>query len=64
MNYEIYFKDLFESIPDYRKVVLILFLIQNDKDFLKQCGFLRIDIHRLSLEYKKSLLTEKDEYFE
>ena len=33
MNYENYFKDLFESIEDYRKIVLLIFLIKNDKDF-------------------------------
>ena len=25
-----YFKDIFESIPDYRKIVSLIFLIQND----------------------------------
>ena len=32
---------MFESIPDYRKIVLILILIQKDKDLLKECGFLK-----------------------
>ena len=36
MNYENYFKDIFESIPDYRKIVLLIFLIQNDKNLLKE----------------------------
>ena len=39
MNYENYFKDLFESIPDYRKIVLVIFLIQNEKDLLRDYGF-------------------------
>ena len=26
-----YFRDLFESIPDYRKIVLLILLSQNDK---------------------------------
>ena len=30
MNNTNYFKHLFESIPDYRKIVLLLFLIKND----------------------------------
>ena len=34
MNYENYFKDIFESIHDNRKLVLLLFLIKNYKDFL------------------------------
>ena len=33
MNYENYFKDMFESITYYRKIVLLIFLIQNDKNF-------------------------------
>ena len=35
MNYENYFKDMFESIPDYRKTVLLLFLFKNDEDSSK-----------------------------
>ena len=51
-----YFKDLFESIPDYKKVVLIMFLIKNDVNFLYECGFLRGDINFLLKEYKNILL--------
>ena len=39
MNYENYFKDLFESIYDYRKNILLIFLIQNDENLLKEIGF-------------------------
>ena len=28
-----YFQDLFESIPDNKKIVLLLFLIKNDVNF-------------------------------
>ena len=31
-----YFKDLFESIFDYRKIVLLMFLIEDDKNLLKK----------------------------
>ena len=34
-----YFKEIFESIPDYRKLVLLIFLIQNDKNLLKEISF-------------------------
>ena len=30
---------MFESIPDYRKIVLLVFLIKNDVNFLYECGF-------------------------
>ena len=49
MNYENYFKDMFESIPDYRKIVLLIFLIQNDKELLFEIGFNERDINRLNL---------------
>ena len=47
------FKDLFELIPDYRKIVSLTFLIQNDNDLLTECGLLKNDIYRLCLEFKK-----------
>ena len=49
MNNINYFKDIFESIPDYRKIVLLIFLIQNDKNLLKEIGFSKNDINRLSI---------------
>ena len=42
-----YFKDLFESIPDYKKIVLLMFLFKNDVNFLYECGFLKGDINSL-----------------
>ena len=48
MNNVNYFKDLFESITDYRKIVLLIFLIQNDKNLLKEIGFSKNDINRLN----------------
>ena len=53
MNNEIYFKDIFESIQEYRKIVLLLFLIQNDKNLLKEIGFSKKDINQLNFQFKK-----------
>ena len=39
MNYENYFKYMFESIPDYTEIILLLFSIQNDKEILKNVYF-------------------------
>ena len=39
MDNKIYFEDLFESIPDYRKIVLLMFLVKNDVSLLYECGF-------------------------
>ena len=50
-----YFKDMFESIPDYRKTVLLMFLIKNEDDFLQECGFLKSDIERLCKEFRNIL---------
>ena len=45
MNNSNYFKDSFESIPDYKKIVLLKFLTENDDDMLYECGFLKGDIN-------------------
>ena len=47
MDHVKYFKDLFEFIPDYRKIVLLMFLNENDSAFLHECGFLKDDNNRL-----------------
>ena len=62
MNNENYFKDIFEPIHDYKKIVLLIFLIQNDRNFLKEIGFNKNDINRLSLEFKNILLEQNEEY--
>ena len=64
MNNANYFKDLFESIPDYRKVVLLIFLIQNDKNLLKEIGFSKNDPNLLNLEFKNILLEEFENYLD
>ena len=62
MNNANYFKDIFESIHDYRKIVLLIFLIQNDKNLLKEIGFSKNDINLLNLEFKNILLEEFEDY--
>ena len=59
-----YFKDSSESIPNYRKIVLLIFLIQNDDDFLKENGFLKSDNNRLKKEFKTILMKENEEYLD
>ena len=56
MDNEKYFKDIFESIHDYKKIVLIKFLIQNDKNLLKEIRFSKNDISLLNFEFKKILI--------
>ena len=64
MNNTIYFKDLFESIPDYRKIVFLLFLIKNDKDLLREVGFSERDINHLNLEFKNILIDQHEKYLD
>ena len=61
-----YFNDLFESILEirFRKIVLIILLAQNDADLLSDSGFLKNDVHRLSLEFKTVLMEEIEEYLD
>ena len=59
-----YFKELFESIPDYRKIVLLMFLLKDDKNLLKEVGFSKNDINLLSLEFKNFLLEEYENYLD
>ena len=45
-----YFKDMFESIPEFRKIVLLMILLKNDVNLLYESGFLKGDNQYL---YKK-----------
>ena len=64
MNNVNYFKDFFESIPDYKKIVLLMFLIKNDVNFLIECGFLKGDINFLYREFKNILLELNEDYLD
>ena len=64
MNNANYFKDIIESIHDFRKVVLLIFLTQNDKNLLKEIGFSKNDINLLNLEFKNILLEEFENYLD
>ena len=62
MNNVNYFTDLFESIADYKKIVLLMFLIKKDGNFLNEFGFLKDDINYLYKKFKNILLEMKEEY--
>ena len=64
MDHVIHFRDLFESIQDYRKIVLIIFLFQNDKELLRVIGSSESDITRVNLEFKDILLEQHDKYLD
>ena len=62
MNNSNFFEDIFESIADYRKIVILIFLIQNDSDLLREVGFSERDINRLNDEIKNLLIEKHEEY--
>ena len=62
MSNENYYRDLFESIPDYKKIIILIFLIQNDKNLLEEIGFSKNDIDRLTVEFKNILIKQHEEY--
>ena len=64
MNNSSYFKDIFKSIPGYRKIVLLIYLIQNDKNLLNEIGFCKNDINGLNLEFKNISLEEYEDYLD
>ena len=64
MNNSNYFEDIFESIPDNRKMVLLIFLFKNDEDFLVEIGFSERDINLLNLEIKNILIEEFENYLD
>ena len=64
MNNENYFKDIFESIHDYKKIVFLIFLIRNDKNLLHEVGFSQRDINRLSIEFKNILIEQHEEWLD
>ena len=55
-----YFKDLFESITDYKKIVLLMFLIKNDEIILER-GYQKNGINRLCLEFRNILLEQTED---
>ena len=59
-----YFKDLFKSIPEYRKIVLLVFLIKNDVDLLKECGFSKNDNYSLCLDFENILIKQIEKYLD
>ena len=59
-----YFKGLFEFFPDYEKIVLLFFLVQNDKNLLKEIGFSEHDLNRLKLEFKNVLIEQYEDFLD
>ena len=54
-----FFKGLFESVPDYRKIVLIMFLIKNDFDISHESGYLEKAVKQLCLVFPKKMMKQR-----
>ena len=59
-----YFEDIFDSIHDYKKIVLLIFLIQNDKNLLREVSFSERDIISLKKEFKNILKEQHENYLD
>ena len=59
-----YFKDLFESIADYKKLVILIFRFKNDVNFLYESGFLKNNVNFLNKQFKNILLELNEDYFD
>ena len=64
MNFVIFIEYLFESIPDYRKMVWLIFLIEDDKSLMKEILFIKNAINQISLEFKNILFEQYENYIE
>ena len=62
MEYVKHFKEVFQSIPDYRTLVLLVFLIENYVVIFQEGDFLTYDIIDLCKDFRKIVLQKNDEY--
>ena len=59
-----YFIDLFKSIPDKRKIVLLIFLFQKDEVLIREIGFSERDINVSNLEFNNVLNEQHEAYLD
>ena len=62
MDHVTYFKDMFESIQDYRKLVLLIYIFQNDRNLSREIGFSESDNNCLKVEFEKIIGEQHEEY--
>ena len=49
-------------MPEYKKIVLLMFLIHSDGNILHEIGFSAHDVHRLNLEFKNIQREQHENY--
>ena len=63
MDYTNYFKDMFATIQDYKKIIILFFIIKQDNDLLIECGLSQNEIKTLYDECKNIINEEMEIYF-
>ena len=58
-----YFKDMLNSIPYYRKIILLCFIIKRDDTMLKEFGLSDSFIEKLYNDFKQIMISDLDENF-
>ena len=58
-----YFKDMFNSIPYIKKIILLCFIIKRDDILLGECGMTNDFTEKLYNECKQIIENDMDQYF-
>ena len=58
------FGDLFKSIPDYRKIVSIMFIFKNRVDIINEFDLLKNDSIRLRKGFIKVFFKQNEDYLD
>ena len=58
-----YFKDMLNSIPYYRKIIFLCFIIKQDDTMLKEFGLSDDFIEKLYNDFKQIMISDMDQYF-
>ena len=58
-----YFKDMLNSIPYYRKIIYLCFIIKRDDTMLKEFGLSDEFIDKLYNDCKQTMTSDMDHYF-
>ena len=58
-----YFKDMINSLPYYRKIIFLCFIIKRDNDFLKEFGLTDDFMEKLYNDCKEVFENDMNQYF-
>ena len=58
-----YFKDMLNSLPYYRKIIFLCFIIKRDETMLKEFGLSDDFIEKLYNDCKQTMESDMDQYF-